>query len=646
MGRGLPRGRARRELALLSGGTALAATVVVAGAIGLPLGPLQALAGLFLGLLAPGLALLAAVRPTFLATTARVVLAVPLSLAAGALIGVVLDRTPVGVTPAAAAVASLAVTIGLLLVAWRRPADRGSRGLRRAGGQARAGTGDATSAASPSRLDAWIASLPAPLASLVAHLRDPLFLNAYALGLSGVITSGLGVVYWAVAARLFPADVVGVNASLLSLVTLLASVSQLNLRSGFGRFVPVAGSRTSTLIRWGYVSAIGLALVTGIGLVVLIANAPSLLEGIEVTPLLAWLFPLAVVLWTAFLVQDHALVALRRTAIVPIENGVFALAKILLLFPLASVVTAYGILVSWVVPTAIAVVVVSGWLLARLVPRAQREAAEAAAAGEPDGDGSVTAGGVARYIGADYAGSLLAIGSTSILPVLVLGALGAASSAHFYMVNLIAMATQLVPSVLATSLLVEVASSNATFERDGRRVLRQLAVLLGPIVVVLVVFAEPILGIFGPSYAAEGATALRLMALAGIPYALINLAFIRLRLEGRVRWIVVAQAVLAALLVVPALVVLPALGITGLAVVMLVSQTLVAVVLSWLELRPMFAGALPARWRQAAGRTGSGGAPEHRSQSDPPDSPARPAGMGRVYRRPDPRVTPRDRRRP
>ena len=110
----------------------------------------------------------------------------------------------------------------------------------------------------------------------------------------------------------------------LCLVTLLASVSQLNLRSGFGRFVPVAGSRTSTLIRWGYVSAIGLALLTGIGLVVLMANGPSLVEGFEVTPLLAWLVPLAVVLWTAFLVQDHALVALRRTAIVPVDGAMLA----------------------------------------------------------------------------------------------------------------------------------------------------------------------------------------------------------------------------------------------------------------------------------------------------------------------------------
>jgi O-antigen/teichoic acid export membrane protein len=179
--------------------------------------------------------------------------------------------------------------------------------------------------------------------------------------------------------------------------------------------------------------------------------------------------------------------------------------------------------------------------------------------------------------------------------VIVLATLGATSSAHFYMVTMIAMATQLVPTVLATSLLVEVASSKASFDVDGRRVVRQLVLLLGPIILVLVLFAEPILAIFGPGYAAEGADALRLLALAGVPYALINMAFIRLRLEGRVRRVVAAQAVLAGLLVVPGLIVLPAWGITGLAFVTLASQSAVAAVLTWMELRPLLSGLVGPR---------------------------------------------------
>ena len=427
---------------------------------------------------------------------------------------------------------------------------------------------------------------PALVVATLRHLRDPLFLNAYALGLSGVVTSGLGVVYWAVAARTYPSVVVGVNAALLSLVTLLANVAQLNLRSGFGRFLPVAGTRTAGLVVGGYVLTAVLATALGLLVVGMLAAAPSLLPDVDLTPTLAVLFPLLVILWTAFTVQDHVLVGLRRTTIVPIENGVFALAKVVLLIPFAGLLAGYGILVSWLLPTAVGVAIVSGWILLRLVPRLQRDADQPARAATA----AVDVNDVVRYVGADYVGSLFAIGSTAILPVIVLSTLGATSSAHWYMVSLIAMATQLVPSVLATSLLVEVSASSASFEVDGRRVLRQLAVLLGPIVVVLVVLADPILSIFGAEYAAEGATALRLMALAGIPYALINIAFIRLRLEHRVRVVVAAQVVLALLLVVPSVIVLPILGITGLGLVVLAAHVLVAVVLSALELRPLLSG--------------------------------------------------------
>jgi O-antigen/teichoic acid export membrane protein len=551
----------RQALAWLVVASAAAAAIGALDAVGAPLGPLRIVSGAFLAFVAPGAALLAALRAPFLAGIARAVLAVPVSLGILALLGVVLDRTPAGVTPSSMAIVAGAVTAVLLLLAVVRD-GRSHRGdVAVAGGLARLARAG------------------------ISHVRDPLFRNAYALGLSGVITSGLGVVYWAVAARAYPTDVVGVNAALLSLVTLLANVAQLNLRSGFGRFLPIAGTRTASLVAGGYVLTTVIAAVAGLLVVALLASNPALLPDVELTPALAVLFPLTVVLWTVFTVQDHVLVGLRRTTIVPVENGVFALAKVVLLVPFAALFAGYGILVSWLLPTAAGVAIVTGWILLRLVPRRQR----AAAAGDASQQAVVAANDIVRWVGADYVGSLFAIGSTAILPVIVLSSLGAGSSAHWYMVSLISMATQLVPSVLATSLLVEVAASSASFEADGSRVLRQLAVLLGPIVLVLVLFADPILSIFGPGYAAEGATALRLMALAGIPFALINIAFIRLRIEGRVRVVVAAQVVLALLLVVPAILVLPVLGITGLGIVVLAAHVVVATALTASELRPLLA---------------------------------------------------------
>src|SRR5205814_7849187 len=83
---------------------------------------------------------------------------------------------------------------------------------------------------------------------LTDHLRLPLFRNGYALLFSGAATSGLGLLYWAVAARLYPLATVGLNSALLSAMLLLSCMAQLSLNNVLVRFIPAAGHDTRALI--------------------------------------------------------------------------------------------------------------------------------------------------------------------------------------------------------------------------------------------------------------------------------------------------------------------------------------------------------------------------------------------------------------
>jgi O-antigen/teichoic acid export membrane protein len=571
----------RRAPLWLAAGTAIASLVAALDMFGLPLGPVRAASGTAFALIVPGSAVLLAVRPAVLPPLGRTVLTIPLSLAVLALVGVTVDHTPLGIG-AGSLIAGSAITVtALLAIAWWR--ERSSP------------LGPDLPDASLDSRSQWISHADAGrhdvlrqgrawFARVRQHLREPLFLHAYALGVSGLVTSGLGVVYWAVAARLYPPAIVGINAALLSLVTLLASVAQLNLRSGFGRFAPLAGPRTWRLIAGGYAAALAIAVVASVALVRVLAAAPGVLPDVQLTPTLAWLFPLTVVLWTLFVLQDYVLTSLRRTVWVPIENAVFALAKIGALLLFVAPFPVYGILVSWTVPTFIGVVVVSVWLVKTVIP------AHVKASPETPSSSLVTLGAVTRYVGVDYLASLFAITSTSILPSIVLAIAGAPASAHFYIVTLVASAGQLLPAVLTTSLLVEASASEATFERDGRRVLGQMLLLLVPLVVILVVGAPLILGIFGAPYAADGTDALRLYALAALPYALVQLAFVRLRVQQQVWAIVVVQAAMATTLVAGSVALLPVYGITGIGAVLLVAETIAALVLSRTVLWPALRG--------------------------------------------------------
>ena len=84
--------------------------------------------------------------------------------------------------------------------------------------------------------------------ALMTHLRMPLYRNAYALLLSGVISSGLGMVYWVLAAQSYSAAVVGLTSAAVSAMMLLSGLAQMSMNSALLRFIPRAGVAAHRLI--------------------------------------------------------------------------------------------------------------------------------------------------------------------------------------------------------------------------------------------------------------------------------------------------------------------------------------------------------------------------------------------------------------
>src|SRR5712692_394265 len=87
---------------------------------------------------------------------------------------------------------------------------------------------------------------------VISHTRIPLYRNGYALILSSAMTSGLGAVYWIIAARNYSVEDVGINSAAISAMMFLAGISQLNLMSALVRFVPRAGRGTKRFAIFAY----------------------------------------------------------------------------------------------------------------------------------------------------------------------------------------------------------------------------------------------------------------------------------------------------------------------------------------------------------------------------------------------------------
>ena len=280
-------------------------------------------------------------------------------------------------------------------------------------------------------------------AAVATHLRDPMRRSAYALILATGLTSGLGLVFWALAARWLPTATVGIGAALVSVMALLANLSTLGLRNGLIRFLPTAGSASRRLI----VTCYALCAVTAmVAAGIFLLGQPLWAERLAFlrdSPLAVLAFVIGTAFWVLFVLQDHVLVGLRQTIWVPLENGLCAVAKIALL-PLLAFAGGWAVFGAAALPAAAAVLVVTT-LIMRYLRRTTAGQERTA----------IPVSQLVRFAAADHFAALLWMGTADLLTLLVLNEVGPEASAYYFMANTIGYTLYLVISNVGSALVAE-----------------------------------------------------------------------------------------------------------------------------------------------------------------------------------------------
>ncbi|NMO90353.1 lipopolysaccharide biosynthesis protein [Actinomycetospora sp. TBRC 11914] len=396
------------------------------------------------------------------------------------------------------------------------------------------------------------------------HLETPLFRNSYALVVSGGVSMLLGLGFWALAVRLFPAEEVGRTSAAVSTMTLLAAILQLNLTNGLIRFLPESGRRTGAMLRSAYGIAAISSLVGG-ALFVAITVGRSFLAGPGGSTLgFALLFVVAVPVWSVFVMQDAALIGLRAAGAVPVENAVFSVLKIALLVPFAAF-PQLGMLGAWMLAASVVIVPLNTYIARRLLPRHAGEEPTVQSWWE-----------VRRYLGSDYTGGLLETGFVAVLPILVTAKLGLVANAYFYTSWIVVTGLELVLFSIGSSLTAEGAHHRAGTARFHAATVRLTAAFIVPVVGIGVLIAPWLLAVYGPDYVDHGTTLFRLLLLAMPLRAIVALRLSVLRVERRGAAIVRYQGANAVLLLVGGYVALGHLGLPGMGLVFLATQALLA----------------------------------------------------------------------
>jgi len=420
---------------------------------------------------------------------------------------------------------------------------------------------------------------PRGLGRLRSHFDDRLYRTGYYLIVGTGITSLLGVAFWALAARSYPAHEVGQNAAAISAMTLVSGVCSLGLAAVLVRYLPIAGTADRRLVISSYGLTTVLSLVFGI---IVAATSSVWSPSLDFLQEPEWLigFTLATAATTVFTLQDSVLTGLRSARWIPLENSLYAAAKLVLLLALATLLPSGGLFVAWNAPLLPAIVLINYLIFRRLLPRYRSF-------------GELDRGKVIRMAAGNYGGNLFALVGNMYLPILVTNQVSASQAAYFYVPWMICISLQLVPINVITSLTVEAALDMPQLRLLSRRALAHSMRLVAPLAALTALVAPLALLVFGQAYADAGTSLLRLLALGTIPNVIVALGIGVARIEHKGQWVVAVQGVQFAILLGLSALLLPSKGIEAVGLTWTLSQFLLAAVLLVTILRPLV---LPERW--------------------------------------------------
>ena len=339
-------------------------------------------------------------------------------------------------------------------------------------------------------------------------------------------TAILGLAYWAVTTHLFSAQDVGLAAAASSAAYFLAAIGALGipllLLAELESLQPAARRVAfSTGMSIACLAVLILSLAT-LALSPFLGASLSIIGRDSATAAFLVIGSVATV---GGLTLDNAAIRLHRGSAQLVRGSLNSALKLAVVgvLVLVGTRTAPGLLFAWALAAVVSLFVCIPML--RLEPT-------------PAGEGNLShRAALARRYGAH---SLkhhvlnLSINSIGYLVALIAALLIRPQQlAYFSTAFLLSSTAMVIPYLLALSLFAEMSGDQALLHRHVRRTFPLGLALCGGILVVVAVAAPLVLRIFGPAYAANGTTALRLLLLLGPAYVVKDHYVAIRRTQGR-----------------------------------------------------------------------------------------------------------------
>lgn len=369
------------------------------------------------------------------------------------------------------------------------------------------------------------------------NFKSPLYKNSIYISLASLTTAVAGFLFWAIAARLYPAEDVGVASAIVSALNLTFQLSMLGMNFAIIRFYPEYKEKAVS-------SAL---LVTGVASVVLSIAYGLLMLNSESFKEFGWdflgLFVLFSVIGTFYNVLSTYAIARRQAEHAFLQNLLFAGRFVFLVFltslGVLGIISSFGL--GLILAVGYAVVMV-GIPTIKIDREFIREAF--------------------NFSVGNYLANIANIAPNYLMPTLVLNMLGKEEAAYFYMAFSIGNLILFVPNAINTSFFVEGSHGLKNMRRTLKKAITFSYAYLIAAIIGVWSFGGYVLRFFGEGYVG-GLPLLRLMAFGGFLVVVVNFALTVLNIQKKVKDIVAINTLKAVLFLGLSYLLVPKMGIMG-----------------------------------------------------------------------------------
>jgi O-antigen/teichoic acid export membrane protein len=346
----------------------------------------------------------------------------------------------------------------------------------------------------------------------LAEIRRLVTTFGYLVANQGAV-SVIGLAYWAVVTHLFSSSEVGLSAAAASTAILLAAFGGLGIPLLLlAEIDSVDATGRRVFFTTGTAIASFVVLIMAIATIALSPWLGQSLRIIGADPVAATLFIVGSVATMAGTTLDRAAVGLHRGAAQLWRGSLSSILKLAFVGVLVvvSTRTSTGLIFAWALALVVAFFV--------CIPMLGLKRSRA-------GEGAlIHREALVRQFGKlslqHHVLNLSVVSVTYFIPLMATLLVSPSDVAYFSAAFLFSSALLAVPYLLALSLFAERSGDPDLLHRNVRRTLPAGLLLVGGIILVVEIAAPYALRLFGPAYAANGTTALRILILVGPAYVI------------------------------------------------------------------------------------------------------------------------------